>query len=397
MFDKLWNKKRVRSATKKRNENVENLPKKNKKRKVLQKPLATLAKKTTPAKRSQWQIWEKMSNIWGMDIGIDLGTSNVLIYIKGRGIVLNEPSYVARYVQSKEIIAVGRVARQMLGRTPSDIEVIQPLRGGVIADYAMTEYMLRYFIDQTVRKSSFFKPRILVGTPAGISAVEKRAIMEAVYHAGARKIVLIEESLAAALGVAVDKAASPIAMVVDIGGGTTNIGVVCHSGIVVSESLRIGSELFDEAIINYLRKRRRFLIGKQTAEQIKISIGTVDRKAAHKDSVIRGLDVSSGLPKEMTISSKDIQKALESMIQTIVDSVKNVLEKTPPEMIADIADHGIILTGGGVLIDGFERIITRSTGIAAYVSESPLYAVVLGTGRALQEMSHLQDAIEELY
>ncbi len=334
--------------------------------------------------------------IWGADVGIDLGTKNVLIYVKRRGVVLNEPSYVARYVRSKQIIAVGEAARVMLGRTPAEIEVIRPIREGVIADYDTTEYMLRYFMERAIGKSSWIRPRVAVSIPSGVTAVEKRAVVEACLHAGARKTVLIEEPLAAALGTGLDKAKSAVAMVVDIGGGTVDIAVVSATGIVVSESLRLGGDSFDLALVKYFRKRKKLLVGMNAVEKLKIEVGTVDRRAPLRESFISGRDLITGLPKTIVATSKDVQRSLENSVHLIMECVKGILEKTPPEMVADIVDHGIILTGGGALIDGFDRMLTRSTGIAAYLSDEPLYSVVVGTGRALEEMSRLRDVSEEI-
>lgn len=347
-------------------------------------------------KKVKFNVIERGAQLLGAHIAVDLGTTNVLVFVKGRGIVLNEPSYVARYARTKEIIAVGSAAYKMLGRTPTDIEVVRPLRDGVIADYDTTEYMLRYFIQRVAKGSNIFKPSLLVCIPSGITSVEKRAVLEASLQAGARKTVLIEEPLAAALGTGLDKASSPVAMVVDIGGGTTDIAVICSTGVVVSESLRIGSDNFDDALVRYFRKRKRMLIGYQTAEALKRSIGTVDRRAQQRETTVKGRDLTSGLPKTLIVNSKDTQRALEDTVQRIVEQVKSVLEKTPPEMIADIVDHGIILTGGGALIDGFDRLLTRSIGISAHLSDNPLYSVVIGAGRALDHMSDLADTLDEL-
>lgn len=388
LFGLTWNKKKPNRNQKRV------VQKREERRNKPAKPIAKLAERTNPAKNPSF--FERLALIWASDIGVDLGTSNVLVYIKNRGVVLNEPSCVARYVQTNEIIAVGEAAKAMMGKTPDDIEVIRPLREGVIADYDTTEYMLRYFIQRVLRSSSLFKPRILVCIPSGITSVEKRAVLEASLQTGARKTVLIEEPLAAALGTGLDKAASSGAMVVDVGGGTTDIAVICSTGVVVSESLRIGSDKFDEALIYYFKKRRKLLIGQQTAEDLKISIGTVDRKAQPCEAEVKGRDLLTGLPKTMVVNSKDVQKALEHPVHQIIERIKLILEKTPPEMVADIMDHGIVLTGGGALIDGFDRLLTRSTGIAAYLSDNPLYSVVLGTGQALKEMTKLQNSLEDL-
>lgn len=334
--------------------------------------------------------------IWGADVGIDLGTKNVLVYVKRKGVVLNEPSYVARYVRSKQVIAVGEAARIMMGRTPAEIEVVQPIRDGVIADYDVTEYMLRYFIEKAIGKSSWIRPRVAISIHSGITAVERRAVVEACLHAGARKTVLIEEPLAAALGTGLDKAKSSVAMVVDVGGGTVDIAVVSATGIVMSETLRLGGDAFDHALVRYFRKRKKLLVGMNAVERLKVEVGTVDRRAPLKETFISGRDLISGLPKTIVATSKDVQRSLESSVHTIMERIKSILEKTPPEMVADIVDHGIILTGGGALIDGFDRLLTRTTGIAAYLSDDPLYSVVVGTGRALDEMGKLRDVSEEM-
>lgn len=371
------------------------LQKREERRRRAVQPIATLAPKPKP-KRRETSAFGKLALLWSYDIGVDLGTTNVLIYIKGKGIVLDEPSYVARDSRTHEVVAVGVAAREMLGRTPADIEVIRPLRDGVIADYDTTEYMLGYFIQRVLRSSGWIKPRIIISIPSGITSVEKRAVLEAALQAGARKTVLIEEPLAAALGTGLDEAKSAGSMIVDVGGGTTDIAVISSTGVVVSESLRIGSDKFDEALIYYMKRRRKILIGRRSAEELKISIGTVDRKAQPQEASIRGRDLLTGLPKAVTVTSREVQKALEEPVQAIIEGIKGILEKTPPELVAEIADHGIVLTGGGALIDGFDRLVTRSTGIAAYLADNPMYSVILGTGKALKEMEHLQDTLEEL-
>lgn len=359
---------------------------------VVDKKYRRLQKKN----QSENAFVERMARIWGYDIGVDLGTTSVLIYVKGRGIVLHEPTYVARYVATKEVIAVGEEARAMNGRVPDDIEVIRPIRDGVIADYDTAEYLLRYLLTTVLRKSFLFKPRVLICVPSGASSVEKRAVLEASLQAGARKTVLVEEPLAAALGVELDQAESSVAMIVDIGGGTTDIAVICPTGVVVSQSLRVGGEQFDEALINYCRRRKQLIIGRHTAEEVKKQIGTVDRLASEREAMVSGRDLVTGLPKTIIMSSKDMQRAYAGTAQLIIEGVKTILEKTPPEMIADIVDHGIILTGGGSLMNGFDHVLTRSVGICSYLADGALYSVVLGTGRALQEMEKFKDNLEEL-
>lgn len=360
-------------------------------------PIATTTKQVTYKKEERGaNLWDRFGLLWTTDIGIDLGTANVLIYVRGKGIVLDEPAYVARDKETNEVIAIGSEARHILGRTPEGIEVIRPLQGGVIADYDATAYMLGYFIRTVLPASSFMKPRMIVCVPSGITPVEKRAVLEALLEAGARKTVLMEEPLAAAMGTGLDRAKSVGAMVVDIGGGTTDIAVLCDTGVVVSASLRLGSDDFDEALIEFMKRKRKLLIGKHTAEEMKIAVGTVDRQHEEKTTPVRGRDVSTGLPKEIQMTSSDIRKALDRPIRKITEGIKGILEKTPPELLGQIADHGIMLTGGGALIDGMDRLITRVTGIAAYLVDNPRYSVIMGTGRALGEMHQLRDTLEEL-
>lgn len=330
------------------------------------------------------------------DLGIDLGTANVLIYAKGKGLVLDEPSCVARDLKTGDVLAVGEEAYRMDGRTPKGISVIRPVQAGVIADYDMTEFMLKYFVRSVVPASRLMKTRIVVCVPSGITPVEKRAILEALLRIGAKKTVLIEEPLAAAMGTNLNDAEQVGAMVVDIGGGTTDIAVLCDTGVVLSESLRIGGDSFSEAIIRYMRRKKKLIIGPLTAETIKISVGTVDRRSDEQSMDVRGRDVTTGLPKSVTITSLEIQRALESQVMSILEGIKGILEKTPPELVAAIADHGIILTGGGVMMNGLDRVITRSIGIAAYLVDNPRYAVIKGVAKALDEMASLRDTLEDL-
>ena len=371
--------------------------KREERRKRSTQPIATTTPKTVAKKADKWvSPFEKLALWWAYDVGIDLGTTNVLIYIKGKGVVLDEPAYVAWNIHTHEVVAVGEDARIMLGRTPADIEVIRPLQDGVINNYDMTEFMLRYYIKSVLPASTLFKPRIVICVPSGITPVEKRAVIEAVLQTGARKTVLIEEPLAAALGTGLDKAASAGAIVVDVGGGTTDIAVLCTTGVVVSKSLRMGGDKFDEAIISYIKRRRKLLIGRRTAKEVKIAVGTVDRKAPVEEITVRGRDIVSGLPQAIKVSSKEVQMALEKPVNVILEGIKDILEKTPPELVAEICDHGIILTGGGALISGFDRLITWAIGVAAYLVDNPRYSVIVGTGRALREMDRLQDSLEEL-
>ena len=368
-----------------------------KQRRVRRKPLGTTTKQTSlkrePRKLS---FLEKVALLWTTDIGIDLGTTNIVMYVKGRGIVLDEPGFVACDTKTREVIAVGHEARAILGRTPDGIEVIQPLKGGVIADYDTTAYMLRHFIRRVIPISGLVRCRIVACVPSSITPVEKRAVLEVLLQAGAKKIVLMEEPLAAAIGTGLDKAEQVGAMVVDIGGGTTDIAVICDSGVVVSESLRTGSDDFDTALVRYMKRKKRLLIGPLTAEDLKIEVGTVDPRSGEERAIVRGRHTSTGLPRAVEITSKDMKVALERPMQMIIEGIVNILEKTPPELLAQINDHGIILTGGGALLRGLDRMITERTGRPAYVVEHPRYSVILGTGKALSELNQLRDTLEEL-
>lgn len=331
-----------------------------------------------------------------MDIGVDLGTANVLVYIKGKGIVLREPSVVAIDRDTNKVLAIGEEARRMLGRTPGNIVAIRPLREGVIADYDSTERMLRHFISKVAGKSMLFKPRIMVCIPSGVTTVEKRAVLEAALQAGARKTYLIEEPLAAALGAGLVISEPCGSMVVDIGGGTTDVAVLSLGGIVCSESLRIGGDKFDEALVRYVKKEYNIMIGERTAEEIKVNIATAFPSGKTETMEIRGRDLLSGLPKTVRISSAETWEALSEPVSLIVQRVKSVLENTPPELSADIMDRGIVMTGGGSLLHGLDRLIREETGIPTYLAEDPLSCVALGTGKALDALESLEDSLTTL-
>lgn len=331
-----------------------------------------------------------------LDIGIDLGTANVLVFIKGKGVVLNEPSVVALDRDTNKVVAIGEEARRMLGRTPGNIVAIRPLREGVIADYDTTESMLRHFIQKVAGKSLFFKPRIMVCIPSGVTTVEQRAVLEATIQAGASKTYLIEEPLAAALGAGLNIAEPYGSMVVDIGGGTTDVAVLSLGGIVVSDSLRIGGDKFDDSLIRYVKKEYNVLIGERTAEEIKISVATVSKAGRNEAIEIRGRDLVSGLPKTLRITSAETREALAEVTQAIVERVKYVLEHTPPELAADIIDRGIVMTGGGAMVNGLDKVIQEATGITTYLAENPLECVALGTGKALEDIEKLQDSLTSL-
>ena len=325
-----------------------------------------------------------------MDIGVDLGTANVLIYIKGKGIVLKEPSVVAIDRDTNNILAVGEEARQMIGRTPGNIVAIRPMRDGVIADFDITETMLRHFIEQVTGHSFMIRPRIMVCIPSCITMVEQRAIQEAAEQAGARKTYLIEEPLAAAMGAGLDISEPYGSMVVDIGGGTTDIAVISLGGIVLSDSLRIAGDKFDDAIIDYVKKEFNLMIGERTAENIKMEVGAAFADARRGKMNIRGRDLLTGLPKNIEVTTEQISEALNPSVAQIVDRVKNVLKKCPPELASDIMDHGIILTGGGAMLYGLDELIRRETQISTSLAEDPLSCVALGTGRALENIDKLE-------
>jgi len=325
------------------------------------------------------------------DLGIDLGTASVLVYIKGKGIVLQEPSVVALDRDSGKIIAVGQEARKMIGRTPGNIIAIRPLREGVIADYDTTQKMLKYFIQKSGGRRSFFRPRVMVCIPSGVTSVEERAVRQAAVEAGAKEAYLIEEPLAAALGAGLDIAQPSGSMVVDIGGGTADIAVLSLGGIVCSKSLRIAGDKFDEALVRYMRRKYNVMIGERTAEELKINIGTALAEETKTPATmeIRGRDLVTGLPKTLTISEMETKEALEEPVGAIVAAVKEVLEKTPPELTSDIINKGIVLTGGGSLLRGLDRLLMKETGLPVNVAEEAISCVAIGTGKALTQISAL--------
>ncbi|MCT4509080.1 MAG: rod shape-determining protein MreB [Tepidibacter sp.] len=319
-------------------------------------------------------------------IGIDLGTATVLVYVKGKGIVLKEPSVVAIDTKTKKVLAVGEEARRMIGRTPGNIVAIRPLRDGVISDYDVTEKMLKYFIDKVIVKKGFFKffkPEIVVCVPSGVTEVEKRAVEEATKQAGARHVDLIEEPTAAAIGAGLDISQAQGNMVIDIGGGTTDVAVISYGGNVVSTSIKVAGDKFDEAIIKYMRKKHSLLIGERTAEQIKMNIGIAYPKEDEETMQVRGRNLLSGLPTTIEISSSEMLEALNECTLQIADAVHSVLEKTPPELSADISNKGIVMTGGGSLLWGFDKLISKRTGIDVYVAEDAVSCVAKGTGEVL--------------
>lgn len=324
------------------------------------------------------------------DIGIDLGTANILVYVKGKGIVLNEPSVVAVDKSSNRILAVGAEARDMLGRTPQGIVAIRPLKEGVIANYTITQKMLEYIINKVAGKSFFFKPRVMTCIPVHITSVEKRAVLEATIQAGVSKTYLIEEPLAAALGAGLDIMVPSGKMVVDIGGGTTDIATLSLGGVVDADSIRIGGDKFDESIVRYVKKEYNVLIGDATGEAIKKAIADVHPESEDRTMEVRGRDAVNGLPTTVTVTSGDVRKALEEPLDSLLGKIRTVLEKCPPELSADIVDNGIYLTGGGALLGGLARVIQEDTGIRVFVAENPLDCVAIGTGKALENLDKLR-------
>ena len=320
----------------------------------------------------------------GSDIGIDLGTASVLVYIRGQGIVLQEPSVVAIDKNNGNILAVGEEARRMLGRTPGNIVAIRPLREGVISDFEVTEKMIRYFIEKSVGRHLFRKPRIAVCVPSKVTEVEKRAVEDATKSAGARQVFIIEEPIAAAIGAGIDISRACGSMVVDIGGGTTDVAVISLGGNVVSNSLKVAGDNFDEAIVRYMRKKHNVLIGERTAEALKINIGTAFERTAEVTMDVRGRNLVSGLPMNITVTSEEMYEALYESVTAIVDAVHNVLEKTPPELAADISDRGIVMTGGGALLYGLDKLIKDKTGINAVLADDAVSCVAIGTGKFIE-------------
>ena len=319
------------------------------------------------------------------DIGIDLGTASILVYVKGKGVVLKEPSVVAYDRDTNKIRAIGEEARLMLGRTPGNIVAVKPLRQGVISNYDITEKMLKYFIQKAIGKSFFGRrPRISVCVPTGATEVEKKAVEDATYQAGAREVFVIEEPVAAAISAGIDISRPCGNMIVDIGGGTSDIAVISLGGTVVSTSIKVAGDDFDDAIVKFMRKRHNILIGDRTAEEIKINIGTCYKRPENITMDIRGRNLVTGLPKTVTVTSDETEEALREVTAQIVDAVHSVLEKTPPELAADIADRGIVLTGGGALLHGLEDLIEENTGITTMTAEEPLSAVVIGTGKYIE-------------
>lgn len=333
-------------------------------------------------------LFQIMSN----DIGIDLGTASILVYIRGRGVVLKEPSVVAVDRDSNNVVAYGESARLMLGRTPGNLKAVRPLKQGVISDYTLTEKMLKYFIDKAVGRKTLRKPRIAVCIPSGATEVEKKAVEDATYQAGAREVVIIEEPVAAAIGAGIDISKACGNIVVDIGGGTSDIAVISLGGPVVSESVKTAGDDFDESIVRFMRKKHNLLIGERTAEAIKVGVGCVYKRPENLVMEVRGRNLVTGLPKTVQVTSDETMDALIEPAMQIVNVVHNVLERTPPELAADIFERGIVLTGGGAMLYGLDQLIEEKTGINTFVAEDPLSAVAIGTGKFIELASGQEDS-----
>ena len=339
----------------------------------------------------------KLFNWLSKDLAIDLGTANTSIYLRGKGIILTEPSVVTvkedgRY---KRVLAVGEEAKKMLGKTPGNIKAIRPLREGVIADFEVTEAMIKYFIQKVYNRGYFLKPRIIISVPSGTTQVERRAVKESAEGAGAREVYLIEEPMAAAIGAGLPITEPVANMIVDIGGGTTEVAVISLGGIVVSHSIKVAGDKIDEAISQYIKRKYSLLIGEATAEQIKINIGDVLPEEPYETMEIKGRDLVTGIPKTITISSKEVQEAMKEPIELILQAIKQVLEETPPELSADIVDRGIVLSGGGALLRNLDKLIAKETGLEVKVTENPLFCVALGAGKALDEIDTFKEVMAE--
>jgi rod shape-determining protein MreB len=325
------------------------------------------------------------------DIGIDLGTSNTLVYVKDQGIVLREPSVVAVQVGTNKVLAVGDEAKRMLGRTPANIVAVRPLKDGVISDFEVTEAMLRHFISKVHnRRRVRARPRVVIAVPSGITEVEKRAVRESAAHAGAREVYLIEEPMAAAIGVGLPVQDPAGNMIIDIGGGTTEVALISLSGIVFSRSVRVAGDELDEAIVQYMKRAYNLMVGERTAEEIKIKIGSAYPSEKETSVEVKGRDLVAGLPKTLMITSQEVREALLEPISTIVDSVRITLERCPPELSADLVDRGLVLAGGGALLRGFDKLLSEETGLPVHVAEDPLSAVAEGTGKCLNELKFLR-------
>ena len=336
---------------------------------------------------------DQVMGVFANDVAIDLGTANTLVYLRGKGIVLNEPSVVAVDRTTNKVIAVGKEAKSMLGRTPDEIHAVRPLKDGVIADFEKTEDLLREFIQKALRRRTWVRPRIIICVPSGITEVEKRAVQDSAQHAGAREVLLVPEPIAAAIGVGLPVGKPSGNMIIDIGGGTTEIAVMALNSIVNQQSIRVGGDEMDEAIVQYVKKAYNLLIGEQTAEMIKIKIGSAFRLEQEEEMEIKGRDLVAGIPKTMKISSVEVREALSEPLQQIVDALMQSLEKTPPELASDIVDRGIVMTGGGSLLRGIDMLLREATNLPITVAEDPLSCVVLGTGKILDDPTQYEKVL----
>ncbi len=337
-------------------------------------------------------LFGSIIGLFSNDIGIDLGTANTLVHVRGEGIVLSEPSVVAIQKDTRAVLAVGEEAKRMLGRTPGDIVAIRPLKDGVIADFEITERMIRHFITKVHNRRALVRPRIVIGVPSGITEVERRAVREAAEQAGAREVYLIEEPMAAAIGASISVHEPAGNLIIDVGGGTTEVAVISLGGLVVSKSIRIAGNEMDEAIVQYTKKTHSLLIGERTAEEVKIKIGSAYPLPEEQHMEVKGRDTMTGLPRTLRITSEEIREALKEPISFIVEIVKTALEETPPELASDIVDRGIVMAGGGALLRELDRLISQETRLPVVIADDPLRCVVLGTGKYLDELKHFQTA-----
>lgn len=344
-------------------------------------------------------ILDQLIGFFSSDMGIDLGTANTLVLVKDKGIVINEPSVVAvereRYGSKAKILAVGKEAKDMVGKTPGNIEAIRPVKDGVIADFDMTEKMIRYFIEKTHRRKSFLRPRIIISVPYGLTQVERKAVRESALSAGAREVFLIEEPMAAAIGASLPIQEPKGNLVVDIGGGTTEIGVISLGGLVISKSIRTAGDKLDMSIVNYVKEKYNLIIGERTGEEIKITIGSAIQLPKELSMVVKGRDQVSGLLSRIELTSEDVREAMREYLKEIADALKMVLEMMPPDLASDIVENGVVLTGGGALIRGFDKYLSEIVRLPVYIADEPLLAVAKGTGKALEEISLLQQLTNE--
>ncbi|WP_301754031.1 rod shape-determining protein [Campylobacter coli] len=344
-------------------------------------------------------ILDQLIGFFSSDMGIDLGTANTLVLVKDKGIVINEPSVVAvereRYGPKAKILAVGKEAKDMVGKTPGNIEAIRPMKDGVIADFDMTEKMIRYFIEKTHRRKSFLRPRIIISVPYGLTQVERKAVRESALSAGAREVFLIEEPMAAAIGANLPIQEPKGNLVVDIGGGTTEIGVISLGGLVISKSIRTAGDKLDTSIVNYVKEKYNLIIGERTGEEIKIAIGSAIQLPKELSMVVKGRDQVSGLLSRIELTSEDVREAMREYLKEIADALKMVLEMMPPDLASDIVENGVVLTGGGALIRGLDKYLSEIVRLPVYIADEPLLAVAKGTGKALEEISLLQQLTNE--